>query len=197
MAAEKKRQIAPREKMTKVLQVARELFVDKGYHNVSIPAIVEASGVSTGAIYSYFANKESLARQIHEDILNEFQMMFQQRLEHVTTIREKLEAFAQLCFDIAESDPVMMEYMLFMKHAEFISEATPICFTEPFTKVRQIIQQGMDAGVLRKQDVYPAAISYTGVVLRAVELRFLCIIDTPLQEIAPDLFENAWAAIKK
>ena len=197
MVTVKKRQIAPREKMAKVLQVARELFVEKGYHNVSIPAIVEASGVSTGAIYSYFANKESLARQIHEDTLNEFQQMLQERLEHAATIREQLEAFAQLSFDIAESDPVMMEYMLYMKHAEFMTDATPICFTEPFKKIRQIIQQGMDDGVIRRQDVYAAAITYTGVVLRAVELRLLCVIDKPLQEIAPDLFENAWAAIKK
>lgn len=196
MVAEKKRQIAPREKMTKVLQVARELFVEKGYHNVSIPAIVKASGVSTGAIYSYFANKETLARQIHENTLNEFQEMLQERLEHVSTIREQLEAFAQLAFDVAESDSVMMEYMLFMKHAEFMPDATPICFTEPFKKIRQIIQQGMDDGVIRQQDVYPAAISYTGVVLRAVELRLLCVIDQPLQELAVDLFDNAWAAIK-
>jgi AcrR family transcriptional regulator len=196
MSTGKKREIAPNVKMAKVLSVARELFVEKGYHNVSIPAIVKASGVSTGAIYSYFANKESLARQIHENTLNDFQVMLEERLKTAVTVREQLEAFAQLSFDIAESDPVMMEYMLYMKHAEFMSDSTPICFTEPFKLVRQIIERGMAEGVIRQQDVYTAAISYTGVVLRAVELRLLCIINNPLQEIAHDLLENGWAAIR-
>ncbi len=196
MAEIKKRQIAPQAKMAKVLRVARELFVEKGYHSVSIPAIVKVSGVSTGAIYSYFANKESIALRIHQDTLSDFQHMFQQRLEGRTVVREQLEAFAQLAFDIAETDPVMMEYMLFMKDTEFMTDPTPICFTEPFKKIRQLIEQGMDEGVIRRQDVYTAAIAYTGVVLRAVELRLLCVLNDSLENIAPDLLHNAWAAIK-
>ncbi|MBW2186215.1 MAG: TetR/AcrR family transcriptional regulator [Deltaproteobacteria bacterium] len=197
MSVEKKRHIAPHEKMAKVLKVARELFVEKGYHNVSIPAIVKASGVSTGAIYSYFENKEKLAHQIHDNTLEDFNQMLLQRLEHATTAREKLEAFARLSFDIAESDPVMMEYMLYMKHSEFMTDSVPICFTEPFKAVRLMLEEGMEAGVIRQQDLYTAAITYTGVVLRAVELRLLCVINAPLQEIADDLLYNAWAAIKK
>nr|WP_320116862.1 TetR/AcrR family transcriptional regulator [uncultured Desulfuromonas sp.] len=196
MAAEKKRQIAPNVKMAKVLKVARELFVEKGYYNVSIPAIVKASGVSTGAIYSYFANKETLARRIHEDTLADFQEMFNERLVGAATIQDKLKAFADLCFDIAESDPVMMEYMLYMKHTEFMTDTSPICFTEPFKLVRGYIEQGMNEGIIRKQDLFVAAICYTGVVLRAVELRLLCVVNRPLHEISEDLVANAWAAIK-
>ena len=196
MVAVKKRRIAPNVKMARVLRVARELFVEKGYYNVSIPAIVKASGVSTGAIYSYFANKETLARRIHEDTLAEFQQMFLQRLEGKEDVQDKLQVFAELCFDIAESDPVMMEYMLYMKHAEFMTDASPICFTEPFKLVRQYVELGMAEGVIRQQDLYVAAISYTGVILRAVELRLWCVINRPLQEISEDLVINAWAAIK-
>lgn len=196
MAKTKKRQIDPEEKMSRVLRVARELFVEKGYHNVTIPTIVKASGVSTGAIYSYFTNKETLARRIQENTMNDFQSMFRERLEDAATIREQLEAFALLCFDIAESDPVMMEYMLYMKHSEFMTDTTPICYTEPFKMVRQIISKGIEEGVIRRQDVYVAAISYTGVILRAIELKLLCVVSTPLHELAKDLLPNAWAAIK-
>ncbi|MBN2644078.1 MAG: TetR/AcrR family transcriptional regulator [Desulfuromonadaceae bacterium] len=197
MAKVKKREIAPEAKMAKVLKVARELFVEKGYYSVSIPAIVKASGVSTGAIYSYFANKETLARRIHQNTLNDFQQMFNERLEGKQTVREKLEAFALLCFDIAESDPVMMEYMLYMKHAEFMTDATPICFTETFRTVRQIIDEGIQNGEIRDQDLFVAAISYTGVILRAIELRLCCVVKQTLQEMSADLMSNAWNAIRK
>lgn len=196
MPRTKKRHINPEEKMSRVLRVARELFVEKGYHNVTIPAIVKASGVSTGAIYSYFTNKETLAQRIQENTMHDFQAMLQERLEDASTIREKLEAFAILCFDITESDPVMMEYMLYMKHSEFMSDAVPICFTEPFKLVRQIISEGIESGDIRSQEVYVAAISYTGVVIRAIELKLMCVVSTNLHDLAPDLLQNAWAAIK-
>ncbi|MDA3902551.1 MAG: TetR/AcrR family transcriptional regulator, partial [Desulfuromusa sp.] len=56
-----KRTINPEEKILKVIHAARRLFVEHGYCGVSIPNIVSASGVSTGAIYSYFKDKETLA----------------------------------------------------------------------------------------------------------------------------------------
>ncbi|MCA1797316.1 MAG: TetR/AcrR family transcriptional regulator [Geobacteraceae bacterium] len=196
MPRTKKRHIDPEEKTRRVLRVARDLFVEKGYHNVTIPTIVKASGVSTGAIYSYFTNKETLARRIHENTMQDFQTMLQERFEEESTIRGKLEAFSILCFDITESDPVMMEYMLYMKHSEFMSDTVPICFTEPFKMVRQIISEGIEAGEIRSQDVYVAAISYTGVIIRAIELKLLCVVSTDLHDLAPDLLQNAWSAIK-
>ncbi|MDY0212934.1 MAG: TetR/AcrR family transcriptional regulator [Desulfuromonadaceae bacterium] len=196
MLKSKKRQIDPEEKMARVLQVARELFVAKGYHNVTIPAIVKASGVSTGAIYSYFTNKESLARRIHEDTMHDFQSMLQERFDEVSSIRDKLEAFATLCFDITESDPVMMEYLLYMKHSEFMSDTVPICFSEPFKMVRQVIADGIESGVIRQQDVFVAAISYTGVIIRAIELKLMCVLSADLHELSADLQQNAWAAIR-
>lgn len=196
MPRTKKRHINPEEKMNRVLRVARELFVEKGYHNVTIPTIVKATGVSTGAIYSYFTNKETLARRIHENTMHDFQAMLQERIEDASSIREKLEAFATLCFDITESDPVMMEYMLYMKHSEFMSDAVPVCFTEPFKMVRQIISEGIESGDIRNQEVFVAAISYTGVVIRAIELKLMCVVSTDLHDLAPDLLQNAWAAIK-
>ena len=197
MAKTKKRHINPEEKTNRVLRVARKLFVERGYHNVTIPAIVKESGVSTGAIYSYFTNKETLARRIHDETMHAFQAMLQERFEDASSIREKLEAFGILCFDITESDPVMMEYMLYMKHSEFMSDAVPICFTEPFKMVRQIISDGIDSGDIRSQDVYVAAISYTGVIIRAIELKLMCVVSTDLHDLSPDLLQNAWAAIKK
>ena len=63
-----RRRTGPEEKKSRVLREARRLFVQCGYHNVSMPDIVKAAGVSTGAIYSYFPNKEALAREIHERV---------------------------------------------------------------------------------------------------------------------------------
>jgi len=191
-----KRQIDPEEKKTRVVQTARRLFVQLGYHNVSIPDIVKDSGVSTGAIYSYFPNKEALARHIHEQTLDEFHSLFCQRLADRSTAYQKLRTFAELVYELAESDPDVMEYLLFMRHGEFMQGAAPICFSEPFRMIRQIIAEGMKNGEIRQGDVFLSGVSFTGAILRAAELRFRCVLDRPLTEIAEPLIANAWAAIK-
>lgn len=45
-----------------LLASAREVFIDRGYHNTRVDDLVEAAGVSHGAFYRYFRNKDELAR---------------------------------------------------------------------------------------------------------------------------------------
>jgi AcrR family transcriptional regulator len=45
-----------------VLASGRDVFVSRGYHNTRVDDLAEAAGVSHGAIYRYFRNKEQLAR---------------------------------------------------------------------------------------------------------------------------------------
>lgn len=190
------RRVDSQEKMAQVIKTARQLFVEHGYYNVSIPAIVKASGVSTGAIYNYFSSKENLAQAIHNYTLNEFQDRFDEGLQGQQTCRDKLKSFVDLIIEITEADPVMMEYMMFMKHGEFIRDSLPICYTEPFQRVREIIAQGMANDEIKNQEVFVATVSFTGIIHRAVELRLLGVIKRSLKEVAETFFNNAWDAIK-
>jgi AcrR family transcriptional regulator len=45
-----------------ILEAARAVFVARGYHNTRVDDLVAAAGVSHGAFYRYFTNKEELAR---------------------------------------------------------------------------------------------------------------------------------------
>lgn len=192
----KGRRIDPEDKRGRVVQAARRLFVQKGYHNVSIPNIVEASGVSTGAIYSYFATKEELARHIHEETLADFHARFTGRLEGRETTYEKLRAFAEVVFEAVESDPDLMEYLLFMRHGEFMQECSPLCFTEPFRLIQDVMKEGIARGDLRPGDFFVSGVSFTGVILRAAELRLQCVLEKPLPDLAEELISNAWASIR-
>jgi AcrR family transcriptional regulator len=50
------------ERRARILGAARTVFVEKGFHRASIDDVVAASGVSVGAIYNYFPNKDELIR---------------------------------------------------------------------------------------------------------------------------------------
>ena len=48
--------------LTALLASGRDVFVDRGYHNTRVDDLVAAAGVSHGAFYRYFENKDQLAR---------------------------------------------------------------------------------------------------------------------------------------
>lgn len=49
---------------SRIIQEAEQLFVEKGYENVSVRAIAKASGCSHTAIYLYFKDKKELLNEI-------------------------------------------------------------------------------------------------------------------------------------
>ncbi|WP_224746879.1 TetR/AcrR family transcriptional regulator [Pelovirga terrestris] len=193
---QKVRTIDPETKYHQVLDCALRLFVKKGYHRVSIPDIVGASGVSTGAIYNLFGSKENLARTLHQQILTGFQNDFVARLVDCETAYDKLRAFAELVYEKTDHDPITMEYLLFMKHAEFMGDMAPICMTGPFRLIRQIVTDGMAGGEIRQGDYFISAVSYTGAILRPAQLKLECVLEGSLCDMADELIANAWAAIK-
>jgi len=54
------------ERRTELLDVAQELFLMKGYENVSVAAIIDDVGIAKGTFYHYFKSKEDLLDQIVE-----------------------------------------------------------------------------------------------------------------------------------
>lgn len=191
------RKIAPEDKIDRVVESARKLFVEKGFHSVSIPDVVKMSGVSTGAIYHHFGNKENLAKQIHEKTLSDFTAALSEKVAGLTSTREKLRAYAGLVFDIAGQSPVTMEYMLFMRHGEFLKDTPPVCLAQPFRWVQDTIKSGMDSGEVKAGNPLIAAASFTGVIIRMIQLHLEGVATESFADTFEETFENAWASFTK
>ncbi|MEV0093058.1 TetR/AcrR family transcriptional regulator [Streptomyces sp. NPDC050738] len=65
----------------RLLAAATRLFAERGYDRTSVQEIVEAAGVTKGALYHYFGSKEDLLHEIYARVL---------RLQ-----QERLDAFAE------------------------------------------------------------------------------------------------------
>jgi AcrR family transcriptional regulator len=50
--------------LTALLASGRDVFITRGYHNTRVDDLVAAAGISHGAFYRYFRNKEELARTL-------------------------------------------------------------------------------------------------------------------------------------
>jgi AcrR family transcriptional regulator len=55
----------------RLLAVATRLFAENGYEGTSVQEIVEAAGVTKGAMYHYFAAKDDLLYEIYHAVIGE------------------------------------------------------------------------------------------------------------------------------
>jgi len=54
------REIQRQERESLIIQVAKEVFIEKGYYETSIEEIASKVGVAKGTIYLHFPSKEAL-----------------------------------------------------------------------------------------------------------------------------------------
>ncbi|UBI39667.1 MULTISPECIES: TetR/AcrR family transcriptional regulator [Streptomyces] len=57
----------------RLLAAATRLFADQGYDRTSVQEIVEAAGVTKGALYHYFGSKDDLLHEIYARVLRQQQ----------------------------------------------------------------------------------------------------------------------------
>ncbi|MBH1936623.1 TetR family transcriptional regulator [Streptomyces sp. AV19] len=78
----------------RLLAAATRLFADRGYDRTSVQEIVEAAGVTKGALYHYFGSKDDLLHEIYARVLR----VQQERLDAVAAsdapVEERLRAAA-------------------------------------------------------------------------------------------------------
>lgn len=62
-----------------ILRAARTCMIEKGFHNASIKNIAACANVSTGLIYRYFENKDSIIEALVTDIVKNMRSHFDER----------------------------------------------------------------------------------------------------------------------
>ena len=83
------REAAVRER---IIRAAIEVFAEKGYHRATIADVVRRSGLSVGAIYTYFTGKEQLFLSSCDLIAEQGLDELGQRLASLTTTEARLRA---------------------------------------------------------------------------------------------------------
>ena len=74
----------------RILDAATRVFAEKGYHSSTIADVVRESGLSVGAIYSYFSGKDELIRLTCDQIAARGLDELAVRLAPATTTAERL-----------------------------------------------------------------------------------------------------------
>ena len=84
-----------------ILGAAQALFLNQNYADVTMDDIAEAAGVTKGALYHHFANKEALYLAMMHADLEEKKALFQAAVESQGTCRERLWRLTQIFLELS------------------------------------------------------------------------------------------------
>ena len=153
----KERQERDREAVRRsILDAARELFVNEGYHNVSIRKIAERIEYSPAALYGYFPSKDDIFFALAEEGFH----LLHRPLDHANPSESPLDAVRRMLWHFWEFSVEQPQYFALM----FLDRSVPSIrrVYERFAFARETkhelmshLQRAIDEGTLPKS-VVPA-----------------------------------------
>ena len=140
-----------------LVRAARELFARDGYAATGREAIVERAGVTRGALYHHFADKEALFRAVFEQL--ESEVMATSAAAAVAVSPDdplgQLRAGSLAYLDVA-LDPAVQRICLLDAPAVLSpAEREEVMEAYAVGLVREVLQAAMDTGALRSQPLEP------------------------------------------
>ena len=155
----------------KIFEFCIREFTKKGYANVSIRNISKGARISIGSIYYYFSSKEQIGQFLYDKTTEIILNKIKSGVKKASNDKEALESIIYNLFDMSEKEPHLMEFILYVKHKEFLPDAPPICSSKPFEFIKNFIKEKIDSGVFRDMDIVIASALIMGPVIRIIQLR--------------------------
>lgn len=146
-----------------ILRTAKQVFIEEGYEKTSIRTIADRIEYSPATIYLYYKDKDQLLFAIHElgfDALIESFRSLQEIVDPLERLRQLGYQYVQFAIDNPEMYDLMFISYSPMNALEKAPEgSTWDCGHESFRTLCVIIQENMEQGLIRTNDLYVTALS--------------------------------------
>lgn len=149
-----------------LLNAAKKIFAENGYHEASIDEIIREADVARGTFYLYFSSKRNIFNAILDLTLSQVN-------QHIEVIRlgadelspvDQLKANLRRVFDQLLQDPYIAK-ILFVSALGIDSEAMEtlnVFYRAIANQIERALQQGMMIGLLAKCNAEVASYSILG-----------------------------------
>ncbi len=151
----------------KILQTAKTLFVQKGYHGMSMREVSEALGVSKAALYYYYQDKEQLFLAILDSDLDASSSALNDIIARPVSSRERIRLFVEYILQQPAVDRAAIRLAsqeIGQLGEEARSRFGGVYQANFIDKIAGILQKGMDDGEFRRMPADVAARALLGIV---------------------------------
>ena len=144
----------------RILHAARTLFEAEGADGVSMRRVAEAVGITPMAIYRHFPNRAALLKRISDDSFNEIAHHWSARGKGKDMVA-RLMAVQRIYLDYALAHPHLFDHAFSSRRDD--ARRYPEDFRDRLSPtlnvVADVVAEAMDAGVLRRDDVWDVAMT--------------------------------------
>jgi AcrR family transcriptional regulator len=141
-----------------ILEAAAQAFAERGYPAVTILDVAELAGLTKGAVYFHFANKEALATAVSEGFYAHWPRLAQEVAESgLPPLARLRELLLRTAADFQQDMVVQAGARLQIERALVGPDLLPAPFTTYRTLLGELLTQAQEQGELRP-DADPAAL---------------------------------------
>jgi AcrR family transcriptional regulator len=165
---------AKQERRRQIMNAAKHVFAEAGYHGASIHAIIEKAQIARGTFYLYFESKAA----VFDSILDQAMADLRARI-HRIEVDDKSAPAPQLqlrdqvmaTLDYIVRDRPLATLLLSAGHTPDAEAAERLdqFFAEVRDLLRRAMESGMEIGLLRKVDPELAASAMLGMIRGVIE----------------------------
>ena len=205
----KKRKEREREaRKNDILEAAKAVFFERGFHAATMDQIAEAAELSKGSLYLYFSSKEELYVSILVEGLEILYDMFEKAVKDIGVWEEKLHNIAMAYYGFYQGNKNYFKILFFLQHGEIATKISDSLFQICFEKgiscldfLSKAIQEGMEEEEIETSDPMELAVvlwgAFNGIILLYEEEEHRRFIPGLLDNLIRKTIELLTAGLKK
>ncbi len=159
------------ESRQRLLGAARQLFVERGYHDTRPQDISRLAGVGHGTFYLYFSDKQACFREFVAQAQEEVDALILARLAACRTHEERVYGVLEVSMDFVQANPGVLKAAWaghqLMSRDDPDGAATPSIVDQWAARWAEVIARGQKAGLIW-DDYDPKIIGFAVLMVTSV-----------------------------
>ncbi len=193
------RRVFKPKRLHEILVAARKVIAQDGFQGANLESIAREAGVSKGALYLYFPNKENLFLRALEDGFDNMVADVTRAMEGARGVKARLTALVRSQFSFMEKHQDFLKAFILERRGlscppgdeDFLRlRQKGIAYTE---RVADVIRLGIEQGVFRRVDAIKSAFYLVELVKAMVVGRIIGLPVAPWEQecsLVEEIFFN-------
>ena len=200
-AVKSKKDVVAEFRTSEILEAARKVFAERGFHEATVEEIAEAAGVAKGTVYLYYASKRDVyfaalkfgIAQMYSSLLRE--------VKKVSAPEQKLKALiaAKLAYFDENRDFFKIYYSelgnIPTAHPGGFDKELKALYQDQARLVETILKEGMRNKVMRNVRTEQTAFAISDIIRGVVTHRILGWSKSKLNHDVDFIFDLVWKGI--
>ncbi len=137
------------DKRAAILKSTLKLLSERGFHNTPMSVIVKESGVSTGIVYHYFANKDELILELYREIKVRVMRSLLTSYDDDASYKERFQALWKGAIRYYIEHPIEVKFLEQFEHSPYNEMDKSFDFSQEIQSLMMVFQKGIEEGVLK------------------------------------------------